>query len=69
MGPSTPDRSRHPGSEVLFRFALGLLDRETTVRVGRHLLDCDACYGIVVTAPDDRLLLLLRQLPFHSVVS
>jgi predicted anti-sigma-YlaC factor YlaD len=46
---------------VLRRFALGLLDRETTHRVGRHLLNCDACREIVVTVPDDRLLMLLRM--------
>jgi hypothetical protein len=60
MEPSPWDGAGHPNSDLLRRFALGLLGRETTDRVGRHLRDCDACYEIVVTAPDDRLVLLLR---------
>jgi hypothetical protein len=60
MEAAPGEEARHPDPEVLRRFALGLLDRETIDRVGQHLQDCDACYDIVVTAPDDRLLLLLR---------
>jgi hypothetical protein len=54
---------RHPESEVLRRFALGLLDHKTTARVERHLLNCDACCRIAVAIPDDRLLTLLRRVP------
>ena len=66
MEPSPRVNSGHPDSEVLRRFALGSLDRATTDRVGRHLLGCDACYRIVATAPDDRLLALLRRIPVVS---
>jgi len=66
MEPSPWDGAGHPDSDLLRRFALGLLGRETADRVGHHLLHCDACYGIGVTAPDDRLLLLLRRMPVDS---
>jgi len=61
MALSPRDGARHPDSDVLRQFALGLLDCETTDRVGRHLVKCDACREIVVTVPDDRLLTLLRM--------
>jgi hypothetical protein len=60
MEPSPWDGAGHPDSDLLRSFALGLLGREAGDRVGHHLRDCDACYEIVVTAPDDRLLSLLR---------
>ncbi len=61
MEPSPWNGAGHPDCEALRRFALGLLGCETADRVGQHLLNCDACREIVVTVPDDRLLMLLRM--------
>jgi hypothetical protein len=55
------DRSPHPDPTTLRHFALGRLGNAAMRRVERHVRDCDVCLQVALTAPDDRLLGLLRR--------
>jgi hypothetical protein len=57
MAPSP----NHPERQRLEAFALGRLGSREMDRVEAHLRDCAACGAIVLAAPSDALVALLRH--------
>jgi hypothetical protein len=58
--------SPHPNLQVLEAFALGRLDDAEMDRVEGHLITCVRCSEVVLAAPDDALVHLLRRAPGDS---
>ena len=55
--------TQHPEIEVLEAFALGRLCAAEMGRVEGHVTRCPICERVVMAAPEDRLVQLLRRGP------
>jgi hypothetical protein len=55
-------KTQHPEQGLLWAFAVGRLSMVEMDRVAAHLADCPACGRVVLDAPEDPLVTLLRRL-------